>query len=71
MWSKQIASLLDIIEDLERNPPILPSEETLNELISDNSNYPVLLEGLLTERRAKTIHEVIVEVEIPIQKRKK
>jgi len=51
MWSKQIASLLDVIEDLERNPLILPSEEILNELISDNSNYPVLLEGLLRERK--------------------
>jgi len=50
MWAKQITSLLDVIEDLERDPLILPSEETLNELISDNSNYPVLLEGLIRER---------------------
>jgi hypothetical protein len=50
MWVKQITSLLDIIENLEKDPPLLPSKEMLDELISDNINYPILLEGLIIER---------------------
>ncbi len=50
MWSKQITSILDVIDDLDKDPPVLPFQEMLNELISDNSNYPVLLEALITER---------------------
>ncbi len=47
MWKKHIVSIRDIINDL----PDLPDDVTLVDKISDNINYSVLLEALLTERK--------------------
>jgi len=48
MWHKHITYTKYIIEDIEQG--ILPSEEMLNEIITDMMIYPVLLEGLIRER---------------------
>jgi hypothetical protein len=48
MWVKHIISIQDMIADTEKG--IVPSERTIDEKMSDNINYTLLLEALLRER---------------------
>ena len=48
MWSKQLISLIDIIEDLDICK--MPDIKLLQEKLNDNINYILLLEGLIKER---------------------
>ena len=53
MWVKQVVSIIDIVEDIEKHRPWeedLKSFMMLNEKITDVVDYPVLLEGLIKER---------------------
>jgi len=51
MWKKHIVSIRDMIHDIDKG--ILPSESVLNEKMTDNIDYTVLLEGLIRERMNK------------------
>lgn len=48
MWLKHLISIKDIIDDLDIG--ILPDQKILDEKITDNINYLLLLEGLIKER---------------------
>jgi hypothetical protein len=50
MWVKHIVSILDIVDDF---PGVVPSEEMLNEKISDAINYLILLEACFIEDIAR------------------
>lgn len=50
MWCKHVISIKKIIDDLDRLR-LVPTTKTLDEKISDNINYLLLLEALITERR--------------------
>ena len=49
MWVKHLVSVFDIIHDLDDNH--LPSDSLLDEKIKDTVNYPMLLKGLIIERK--------------------
>lgn len=49
MWIKQIISIIDMVEDIEKGLGI-PTVEILREKITDTITYPALLEGLIVER---------------------
>lgn len=48
MWKKHIVSVADMIDDIEHGK--LPSQERVDEKLTDMINYTLLLEGLLLER---------------------
>jgi hypothetical protein len=48
MWVKQLVSVIDIIEDIEKDRPPL-DVALVEEKITDCINYLVLLEGLIME----------------------
>ena len=60
MWLKHIVSINDMIEDASQG--ILPSRKTIEDKLSDNINYTLLLEGLL--------EEAIEETNVPIKNTK-
>ena len=49
MWMKHIVSILDMIDDIEKEHFVL-NEEVLSEKMNDNHNYLFLLEGIIRER---------------------
>jgi len=53
MKLKHDVSIVDIIELMEKDHNYVPSEELVNEKITDEINYHLLLEGLITDRRNK------------------
>lgn len=51
MFNKHLISLIDILDNAVKG--ILPTQKILDEKISDNINYLLLFEGLVTEERRK------------------
>lgn len=51
MWKKHIASIRDIIHDIDKG--VLPSDKTMQDKFDDNINYTLLLEGLIRERKGE------------------
>ncbi len=47
-WKKQLTSVLDIIDDIDKGE--IPGGTILHEKITDNINYLVLLKALIIER---------------------
>ena len=55
-WTKHLASILDIVDKIDKN--VLPSNEMLEEKIGDLVNYLILLEAMIKERiRTKELEE--------------
>jgi len=48
MWIKQVVSIIDIVEDIDKGK--LPTPEILAEKVGDGINYLPLLEALIVER---------------------
>lgn len=58
--TKHIVSIIDIIKDTENGK--FPTEELVSEKITDNLNYLILLEALLTERRNTSNKECLADI---------
>jgi len=53
MWTKHIVSILDIVDNIEKDDSYHPSPALLEEKIGDAINYLILLEALIKERYDK------------------
>lgn len=51
MFLKHIISMWDMVDDMERNPEYIPSEQLITDKLGDVINYTLLLEGLIEDRR--------------------
>jgi len=61
MWNKHLVSILDMVDDARLG--ILPTPKALDEKMSDNINYTLLLEALFREDIAPSDTEMVAMME--------
>jgi hypothetical protein len=52
---KHLVSIMDIVDDMNKNPNYIPSKLLTEEKITDSLNYLLLLEASIEDKRNKTL----------------